>query len=361
MKLHSLLANVAIMLACTSAWAGSPAVNWISTTHDFGAFDEDLGPVTTYFKGINTGDAPLMIMGVRASCGCTSPVYSKKPVQPGDTATVAVTYNPAGRPGKFDKTVKVETNATKAPVVLHIRGTVIGDRQTLRAHYPVDLGVLKLRNTVVQIGDVTKGRTKTAFLDGYNQSADTIRPTLLGLPPYIAADVAPTAVPPGQQVTFTVFYDTSRAKELWGLNTTDIKVKPDTKSDTTGTVSVVAIVNEDFSQLTSEQLAKAPSAAYSSPMIDLGRVKRGSKVDGSVTIENFGDNALLLRRVSCPDDFVTIHKYKDKVGRGAKAVINITVDTRDIRGNAINSRLTIVTNDPKRPSVPIRIVGELLD
>ena len=27
---------------------------------------------------------------------------------------VAVTYNPAGRPGKFDKKVKVETNADPA-------------------------------------------------------------------------------------------------------------------------------------------------------------------------------------------------------------------------------------------------------
>ena len=133
MKFSHIMA-AGLLIASTATALAQPKAQWLSTTHDFGAFDEDLGSVTTYFKVVNTGDKPLSILNVRASCGCTSPTYSHKPVASGDTGQVAVTYNPAGRPGKFDKKVRVETNADPSTATLTIRGVVIGDRQTLRAH-----------------------------------------------------------------------------------------------------------------------------------------------------------------------------------------------------------------------------------
>ncbi|WP_295727644.1 DUF1573 domain-containing protein [uncultured Muribaculum sp.] len=360
MRLIHLLAVAALTLRATDA-ASQPQAKWINTTHSFGAFDEDMGSVTTYFKVVNTGDKPLSILSVRASCGCTSPTYSHKPVAPGDTGQVAVTYNPAGRPGKFDKKVRVETNTTPATTTLTIKGVVIGDRQTLRAHYPVDLGVLKLKNTVVQFGEVTKGRTKTAFLDGYNQSADTIRPSLTGLPPFVVADIAPKAVPPGEQVTFTFFYDSSKAKEQWGLSTSEVVLSPDKSSSQKKPVSLVAIVNEDFSKLTPEQREKAPKAAYSTATIDLGRISRDDKVHAELFIDNFGKEQLVIRRISCPDEFITVKCSKDKVKPGSRAKVDITVDADAIPASSslVNSRLTIITNDPTRPSSPIRIVAEL--
>ena len=360
MKFSHIMA-AGLLIASTATALAQPKAQWLSTTHDFGAFDEDLGSVTTYFKVVNTGDKPLSILNVRASCGCTSPTYSHKPVASGDTGQVAVTYNPAGRPGKFDKKVRVETNADPSTATLTIRGVVIGDRQTLRAHYPVDLGVLKLKNTVVQFGEVTKGRTKTAFLDGYNQSKDTIRPSVSGLPPYVIVDVAPRAVPPGEQVTFTFFYDTSKAKDQWGLSTSEVMLSPDPTSSQIKPVSLVAIVNEDFSKLTPAQREKAPKAAYSTASIDLGRVKRGTVANAQLIIDNFGKENLLIRKISCPEEYVTVKTNKEKIGNGSQAKVSVTVDTREIKGDIINTRLTVVTNDPSRPSAPIRIVGELTD
>jgi hypothetical protein len=338
-----------------------PQAQWLSTTHSFGAFDEDLGKVTTYFKVVNVGDKPLSLLSVRASCGCTTPTYSNKPIAPGDTGQVVVTYNPAGRPGKFDKKVKVETNASSVATVLTIKGVVIGDKHTLRSHYTVDLGVLKLKNSIVQVGEVTKGRVKTAFLDGYNQSSDTIRPTVSGLPEYVLVDVAPHAVPPGEQVTFTFFYDSSKAKNQWGLTNTEFYVKPDTKSTGVTPLSMVAIVNEDFSNLTSQQLEKAPKAAYSTASIDLGRIARGNTVKGELLINNYGKESLIIRRIVCLDDNIKVKCSKEKVSSGSQAKVTVSVDTSALPDSIVNSRITVITNDPARPSVPIRIVGELTD
>lgn len=90
-------------------------------SHDFGAIPE--GPAAEYeFKFKNTGSEPIVITKVHASCGCTTPSYSKEPVKPGETGTVKAVYNTQGRPNPFNKSITVVSNAgTK---VLVIKGTV---------------------------------------------------------------------------------------------------------------------------------------------------------------------------------------------------------------------------------------------
>lgn len=90
-------------------------------SHDFGTIPE--GPAAEYeFKFKNTGSEPIVITKVHASCGCTTPSYSKEPVKPGETGTVKAVYNTQGRPNPFNKSITVVSNAgTK---VLVIKGTV---------------------------------------------------------------------------------------------------------------------------------------------------------------------------------------------------------------------------------------------
>lgn len=93
-------------------------------SHDFGTIKEVDGPVSYSFKFENTGDEPLVIINVNASCGCTRPDYPKEPIRPGKKGEIKITYNPAGRPGEFTKDVKIRTNGSKRPI-LKISGVVI--------------------------------------------------------------------------------------------------------------------------------------------------------------------------------------------------------------------------------------------
>lgn len=93
-------------------------------THDFGTIKEADGPVTHIFEFTNTGNEPLVILAVNASCGCTRPEYPKEPIKPGKKGEIKVTFNPAGRPGEFSKDIKVRTNGSKRPI-LKITGTVV--------------------------------------------------------------------------------------------------------------------------------------------------------------------------------------------------------------------------------------------
>lgn len=89
--------------------------------HDFGTVPE--GPAADYtFVFKNTGKEPINLQTVSASCGCTTPSWSKEPVLPGKTGTIKASYATDKRPGSFTKSITVVSNAgTK---VLTIKGNV---------------------------------------------------------------------------------------------------------------------------------------------------------------------------------------------------------------------------------------------
>ncbi len=107
------------------ASAAEPAVEFPELVHDFGTIAENGGAVSHEFSFTNTGDAPLMIVNASASCGCTRPDFPKKPIKAGKSDRIKVTFLPAGRPGEFNKTVTIRTNAKKTKkVTLRIKGFV---------------------------------------------------------------------------------------------------------------------------------------------------------------------------------------------------------------------------------------------
>lgn len=107
----------------------APAITFKEKQYDFGYIAENGGPVTHIFEFVNTGTAPLVIVSATASCGCTRPSYPMEPIAPGKKGKIKVTYLPQGRPGEFDKTVKVRTNAKSSKkFALKIKGTVVPDK-----------------------------------------------------------------------------------------------------------------------------------------------------------------------------------------------------------------------------------------
>jgi len=101
----------------------SAAFTWNVTTHDFGKIKINK-PVTHEFRFVNSGDAPLVISSVQASCGCTVTDYTKDPILPGAEGYVTATYN-AARIGVFTKSVTVNANANDNAVQLVIMGEVV--------------------------------------------------------------------------------------------------------------------------------------------------------------------------------------------------------------------------------------------
>jgi hypothetical protein len=91
------------------------------TEHDFSQIPQGK-PVYYSFEIVNTGKTPLKLDDVHATCGCTTPEWSREPIAPGATAKIKVGYN-AATEGYFEKpiTITYNTNQTK---LIKIKGTV---------------------------------------------------------------------------------------------------------------------------------------------------------------------------------------------------------------------------------------------
>lgn len=100
-------------------------IKFDKTTHDFGKFSETSPVQKCTFTFTNVGDKPLVINQAVATCGCTVPTYTKKPIAPGEKGTLNVTYNGKGKfPGHFKKTITVRSNAKTEMTRLYIEGTM---------------------------------------------------------------------------------------------------------------------------------------------------------------------------------------------------------------------------------------------
>jgi len=90
--------------------------------HNFGKMQQGK-PQKAVFKMSNTGGKPFLITNAKGSCGCTDIVYPKRPILPGKTIDIIVTYDAEVR-GSFDKTITLTMNIEKVIPVLHVRGVV---------------------------------------------------------------------------------------------------------------------------------------------------------------------------------------------------------------------------------------------
>lgn len=99
------------------------AFAWDATVYDFGTIKLN-EPVTHEFTFTNSGDEPLVISAVKASCGCTVTEYTKDPIPAGSKGFVKATYN-AAKAGVFSKTVSISANTSESTVLLTIKGEVV--------------------------------------------------------------------------------------------------------------------------------------------------------------------------------------------------------------------------------------------
>ncbi|WP_298761959.1 DUF1573 domain-containing protein [uncultured Psychroserpens sp.] len=131
--------NIAILLVLTfSLFNAAAPVNYdIYSTKvavikfktevvDYGTITQN-SDGTRLFSFTNTGDAPLLITNVKASCGCTVPSYSKAPILPGESGELSIKYD-TKRLGAFTKTITVTSNAEGGNKILKIKGNIIASK-----------------------------------------------------------------------------------------------------------------------------------------------------------------------------------------------------------------------------------------
>jgi hypothetical protein len=135
---------VVVALACT---APAEAQEWARkmftvTSHNFGTVAK--GSKTEYrFVFRNIYEEEVHVVGVRTSCGCTSPTITKRDLKTHETAEVVATFNTRTFQGQHGATLTVTFDKPfSAEVQLRVAGNIRGD-VTFDPPF-VDLGTVDL-------------------------------------------------------------------------------------------------------------------------------------------------------------------------------------------------------------------------
>ena len=102
----------------------APVMKFAESEFDFGDIRPDT-KVHHTFTFTNTGKSPLLIEDATASCGCTTPSWTKEPVAPGAQGRMEVQFDSHGKQGIISKQVAVRGNTQPSITTILIKGNVL--------------------------------------------------------------------------------------------------------------------------------------------------------------------------------------------------------------------------------------------
>lgn len=352
---RTFLATVLLAL-CGIAFAQQPVITFEKTEHDFGKINEADGRVTTIFTFRNEGMAPLVLSNVRASCGCTTPTWTKTPVEPGQTGDITVTYNPNGRPGRFQKTITVTSNASSPTVKLTIRGEVIPKTQQSVNRFAKKMGDALAANTnLLTYGTVmnTKNITKTIEYTNNSDQDITVEVLLNDKEPWVDAQATLLTVKPKEVGQLHVNIDGTKAN-VWGLQNSYIYLAVNGKRVLTDDYKITLSysIEEDFSDVDKKT---APIIEVAAKEIDLGQLKAGSKMNKTLQIKNAGVNPLLIRAVNNTAKEIKVNAPKSAIKSGKSADIKLQIVSGQEVGT-YRKQIDIISNDPTNAHYRVTII-----
>lgn len=354
--MKKLFMSLVVLLSGIMAAIADPQISFESIVHDFGTFPEESGRVSTEFVFTNTGDADLVLQKVRASCGCTTPDWTKAPVKPGEKGSIKVTYNASGRPGSFNKTITVSSNAGEKR--LSIKGEVIPKAQKIEDKYQHQFGDLRLRQKNVYFNTVFFPNSKTAKIEAINNGQSEIKIGVENVTDFIKV-VAPQTLKPGEKamIEFTLVSDGS---DYWGSFKKFVNLVVNGKVYSDNPISVYGNIAEDFGKMTEEQKANAPVMAVANS-VSLGDIKKGSTKTYEFKVQNNGKSPLILRSVTIDATNSQITFPSKAIKPGKQGAIRVKVNSGNMKSGKYTQRITIISNDPQKSSFIVNLNGVVVE
>lgn len=355
-KLFPLGLSFVFALAATVAYA-QPKIQFTKTKHEFGTIKEDGGLAQVTFTFKNTGNQPLKLSKVQASCGCTTPSWTKDAIQPGKTGVVKAAYNPMNRPGKFAKTVTVMSNAQPSVAVLQISGNVTPRKKGPKDWYPIALGNLRFKTNSVWFGDMmhdSKKNVKTTILYNEGTEAITLDLASIKLPKYATVKADKAVIKPKETATLTFTYDASQRND-WDYVYNSFMLKTNDKKQPMKRMSMGGYIKENFKPA---DRINPPVAKFDKISHNFGTVKQNSRVSTTFSIANTGKKTLFIRKSKASCGCTATRPKKMQLKPGESTTIDVTYSSGGSKGH-INKSVTVITNDPKKPKTVLSITANV--
>jgi hypothetical protein len=327
--------------------------------HDFGELRETSGNANHEFTFQNNAGRPVRILSVQASCGCTTPDWSKEPVLQGKSGFVKVSFDPRGKPGYFNKTLTVTTDLDGSAIVLQIKGQVLTNLKKAETSYTVQSGHLRLKTTSFNLGRIfiNKDPSLSEF-EIYNEGDQAIRFLETAAPFYLQVE-APATLQPGEKSKVRIAYNAT-SKNQYGFVSDNIEFLTDDDELPRKSFSVYATIEEYFPILSSQELAKAPVLSLEYTTVDLGRTRSDNPLSANVKLKNTGKKELQIRTIQSNCTCLNIQNKKTTIKSNEEIELSVTFTSQGRKGTH-QKAITIYSNDPRNPVQRITFTAYIED
>ncbi|MCF6361572.1 MAG: DUF1573 domain-containing protein [Cyclobacteriaceae bacterium] len=340
-----------LLFASTATFAQElKDITFNEPTHDFGSIKEIGGSVEFDFVFKNTGTEPIKILDVEASCGCTTPAWTKVEVAPGGNGFIKASFDPINRPGPFHKTLTVSTSsAQNNAIILHISGQVEPKPRTVEDDLPTLLGGIRLKYRIFNMGKVFNNDFVTKEFDVYNASgAPVIFAKEFEGPDYIEIEFLPETLAPKEKGKIIISYD-GKGKNDLGFMSENIVFSTNEEGEIAQkSMSVYADVQEYFPPMTEEEKLNAPKLSVENAVHNFGDIASGAVVSTTFVLTNSGKTDLNIRKTKASCGCTVPHLVQKDLKPGESVDLKVTFNSAGRKGTQIKT-VTIYSNDPMKP------------
>lgn len=327
---------------------------------NFGVIEESGGPVSCSFRGKNRGTKPEVILHVAASCGCTRPVYSRKPILPGESFQVEVSYDPLGRPGPFDRALTVYDAARNEVAKLRITGHVNPRKRTVEEIYPVAAaGGVRLTNNFLPMGAIAQDGTLRMTVRVVNTSNQPRRLHFASLSQsgFLTLE-APSRLAPGEEAEVVVSGRIPHASGYYGTLRDAYELQIEGFSERLPFTCEGVVVDAP-----ERAIGDLGSAEVQLPTnIRMGERRQAGNLESEpFTLTNAGEEPLVIRAVECSPGFACSLRTGDRVMPHHSRQAEVSLSPRNFDYGVTVGRILLVTNDPDHPVRHIRVSAILIE
>lgn len=240
---------------------------------DLGVIKEEDGVVKVKFKITNISKKPYILNYSYTSCGCVSSKISKEPLLMGASREITVEFNPARRPGVFNKEILLISNNKKTSDALLLSGEVIPRAKSIAELYPIKApDGLQLSSDNFPFGILSQNEKHTGVVNLFNNSKEEISLKVVSTgDPLGSAELTTTLLKPKKECQLQFTYNLLGNKKYGELSNQLELFVNGKKWDHAISVKALAIFN--FFEMTDTQRRMAPRAIISPTEYRVGRVE----------------------------------------------------------------------------------------
>lgn len=348
---------ITILVAKSALLAQPQNIKFNKLVHDFGDIMLNSGHHKYKFTFQNIGKEPLVIQTVISSCGCTTPVWTKKPVMPGEQGFVEITYlnNQGAYP--FDKALTVYVTGEAAPVILRLRGVVHEKPKPLNALFPENFGGISFRSPHVDMGHMLMGDIKEERIEVANTSAGVVDFKILSHSKGLTVIPSNQKLKPGEKGE-VIFRLNSKESNQWGRTWHELSIHINGREYTKRAFRVGVFVKDNFTGLSKEEQENGPLPMATSSNYDFGTVKAGTIAKASFQIKNVGKREYLIHKVESDSPNIK-YKHPSTIPAGGGATIEAFIETAGQSGDRLYY-ITLIGNSPLRPIINLVVTGKIV-